>query len=108
MLRLPCFAAPDFMHALFLSYSREDADAVRDVRARLEARGVRTFVDWHDLTPGLPWPDALERALRDSRAVAVFVGRSGFGVWQQREMHYALHLQAQSEFSLRSEERRVG
>lgn len=84
------------MHDLFLSYSRADADAVREVRAQLEARGVRTFIDWHDLDPGQSWPDALERALTSSKAVAIVVGKSGFGVWQKRELYYALDLQVRS------------
>jgi TIR domain len=84
------------MHDLFLSYNRADADAVREARAQLEARGIRTFIDWHDLDAGRMWPDALERALRGSRVVAVFVGKTGFGVWQKREVYYALDLQARS------------
>jgi TIR domain len=84
------------LHDLFLSYNRADAEAVRDVRAQLEARGIRTFIDWHDLDAGQPWSEALERALTSACAVAVFIGRAGFGVWQRRELDYALDLQARS------------
>jgi hypothetical protein len=80
------------LHDLFLSYNRVDIDSVRDVRALLEARGVHTFIDWQDLDAGRVWPDALERALESSRAVAIFLGRSGLGRVQKIEAAYALDL----------------
>lgn len=85
------------MADLFLSYSRADIETVRAVQRLLESHGVRTFVDWNDLAAGLPWPVALERALENARAVAVFIGPSGYGLWQKREISYALDLQAAAE-----------
>ena len=46
--------------------------------------------------PGLPWPQALEEALRAVRAVAVFIGRE-LGGWQKREMSFALDRQVRDE-----------
>ncbi|HEY6347271.1 MAG TPA: toll/interleukin-1 receptor domain-containing protein [Bryobacteraceae bacterium] len=47
---------------LFLSYNRQDQDAVLEVRRKLELRGIRTFLDRDNLVAGLPWPQALEQA----------------------------------------------
>jgi len=85
---------------LFLSYNHADAQTVRKIRKRLAARGVRSFIDQDDLNAGKAWPAELERALQNSRAVAVFVGRSGYGRWQQREIQYSLVLQTESNGDL--------
>ena len=82
---------------LFLSYSRSDGAAVSAVRAGLEQRGLRTFIDQRDLVAGMPWPQALEKELRTCRAVVVFLGPGGPGLWQKREMYYALDLQVSGE-----------
>ena len=52
---------------LFLSYNRQDQDAVLQVRRKLELRGISHFFDRDDLLAGLPWPQALEQALLSSR-----------------------------------------
>jgi hypothetical protein len=80
---------------LFLSYNRADSEAVRQVRVHLQALGVRTFLDSEQLTAGLSWPEALERVLKEAKAVAVFLGGSGLGLWQKREMFFALDLQVE-------------
>jgi hypothetical protein len=61
---------------LFLSYNREDQDAVLVIQRLLERRGIRTFLDQDQLVAGLPWPQALEQSLSSARAVAVFLGPS--------------------------------
>jgi TIR domain len=86
---------------LFLSYNRLDQDAVSDMCRKLELRGIHTFFDRDALVIGLPWPQALERALLSSRAVAVFLGPHDLGTWQKREMFFALDLQAQAEHEKR-------
>src|SRR5262245_25614371 len=45
----------------------------------------------------MPWPQALERALGQARAVAVFLGAHGVGLWQKREIGYALDRQVSAE-----------
>jgi TIR domain len=53
---------------LFISYSHADRDVVLAVRQALAARGVAMFLDREQLVAGLPWPQALEDALRRSSA----------------------------------------
>jgi tetratricopeptide (TPR) repeat protein len=88
-------------HDVFLSYHSADRTRVSAVRRLLSERGVRAFLDRNDLTAGLPWPQALEEALRSVRAVLVFVGGANdgerLGLWQRREAWFALDRQAQKE-----------
>jgi WD40 repeat protein len=55
--------------------------------------GIPTFLDQQNLMAGQNWPQALERALKDSCAVAVFVGAE-IGRWQWPEIGFALDRQA--------------
>ena len=86
---------------VFLCYSRADAAEVQRLKDVLKTRGIKTFLDRDDLRPGLPWPMALEEALRTSGAVAVFVGRE-LGAWQKREIAFALVRQEREEREGRS------
>lgn len=82
---------------LFLSYSRADTEAVLALRKILEGRGLHTFFDRDQLLAGLPWPEALETGLASTRSVAVFIGPGGLGLWQKREMAFALDRQVAEE-----------
>jgi TIR domain len=67
---------------------------VERVARDLTERGISVFLDRWYLTPGQPWPQALEETLAACKAVAVFVGAEGLGPWQQRERDLALDRQA--------------
>jgi len=77
----------------FLSYHWRDRAQVEDLARALGDRGLHVFLDRWYLTPGLPWPQRLETALRDCRAVVVCVGAGEMGPWQQREAYVALERQ---------------
>src|SRR5262249_22534636 len=79
---------------LFLSYNTRDHAAVERVGRWLKDHGLACFMDRWYLVPGTPWPVALEAALQQSRAVAVFLGPGEMGRWQQREQYLALNRQA--------------
>ena len=79
---------------VFFSYHWSDHAAVEFVARRLTAGGLRVFLDRWYLAAGQPWPQALERSLAICDAVAVFLGPSGMGSWQQREKDLALDRQA--------------
>ena len=82
---------------VFLSYSRTDAPAVRQIQAYLKQAGLATFLDRDQLPAGQPWLSALEQAIARCAAVAVLVGPAGLGTWQQREVQLALDRQAEAE-----------
>ena len=96
--RIPAIASPRVMNSLslFLSYNSADRWSVIAVQKLLTARGITTFLDRDRLTPGLPWPAALEEGLRSVCGVAVFIGRD-LGGWQKREMWFALDRQVREE-----------
>jgi len=77
----------------FLSYHWRDRAQVEELARNLGDRGLRVFLDRWYLIPGLPWPQRLETALRDCRAVVVSVGAGEMGPWQQREAYVALERQ---------------
>ncbi len=78
---------------VFLSYSTRDHVLVEQVANWLKERGLRCFMDRSYLTPGVPWPRALEEALETSKSVAVFLGAGELGRWQERELYLALDVQ---------------
>ena len=82
---------------VFLSYSRTDAPAVRQIQAYLKQAGLATFLDRDQLPAGQPWLSALEQAIARCAAVAVLVGPAGLGTWQKREVQLALDQQAEAE-----------
>ncbi len=49
---------------VFLSHVREDAERVERLAADLEARGIGTWIDRHQIKPGQRWQKAIEEAIR--------------------------------------------
>ena len=63
----------------FLSHNSVDRPLVRELRRRLTAQDLRTFLDTADLRPGLTWQKGLEQAIGASRSFLVCIGTSGIG-----------------------------
>ena len=78
---------------VFLSYNSLDNAHVERIGKGLKQRRCSSFLDRWYLKPGHDWIVALEQALNDSRAVAIFISPHGMGRWQQRERTYALNRQ---------------
>lgn len=55
---------PDGPH-VFLSHSSRDLEQAERLRADLEARGFRVWMDRHAITPGLDWRAEIFRAIRE-------------------------------------------
>jgi len=82
---------------VFLSYNREDEEAVEKIAVYLaDCTEIKPWLDKWNLIPGEPWFQHLERALTSSSTCAVFVGKSGEGPWQQRELAAALDRQVRN------------
>src|SRR5262249_15629679 len=75
---------------VFLSHSSPDKPAVEAIGRRLEAKGLRTWLDTWNLIPGEPWQAAVENALADCATCAVFIGPTAIGPWQNEEMRAAI------------------
>jgi WD40 repeat protein/energy-coupling factor transporter ATP-binding protein EcfA2 len=78
---------------VFVSYSRADWRHAADIDSILRSKGLRPFFDRRNLAPGLPWVQALEKAIAASKAVIVLVGPHGFGNTQQYERELAFFRQ---------------
>lgn len=58
---------------VFISYSHSDAGWAEEFARSLEKQGLSVWLDRFELTPGRPWAEALETALRDSDVFAFLV-----------------------------------
>jgi hypothetical protein len=75
---------------VFLSHNTADKPAVEHLAQMLVDKGVLPWFDKWNLIPGAPWQQALEDALAICPVCAVFIGPSGFGLWQTEEMNAAI------------------
>jgi len=78
-------------HDVFLSHNSQDKPAVRNIGEALKERGLTAWLDEWELRPGQRWQRDLEAAIDSSRGVAVFVGESGLGPWEEPEMEVFLN-----------------
>jgi predicted RNA-binding protein with RPS1 domain len=84
----------DKPYAVFLSFNSEDREEVEQIAAYLvDHAELRPWIDQWELIPGEPWVRNLERGLAASATCAIFVGKSGEGPWQKREVETALRQQ---------------
>jgi hypothetical protein len=82
---------------VFFSYNSEDRETVEKIAVCLEDQaGLKVWLDKWRLIPGEPWFRELERGLNAGLTSAVFVGKSGEGPWQQREVAAALDRQVKN------------
>jgi hypothetical protein len=70
---------------VFLCHNGKDKPLVKAIGKQLEERGILPWLDESELRPGLPWPTALARQIKQIRSAAVFVGAHGLGHWQEFE-----------------------
>ncbi|MFN8186253.1 MAG: TIR domain-containing protein [Gaiellales bacterium] len=61
------------MADVFVSYAREDIDAVRRLHDALVARGMEVWVDWEGIEPSDRWLDSIREAIDGADAVVAIV-----------------------------------
>src|SRR3954447_9669066 len=78
------------MAHLFLSYSRQDADALRELSRALESAGHSVWWDVRSLQTGADWQRALRAGIVDSDAVVLLLStHSAASEWVGRELEIA-------------------
>ncbi|HEX6899800.1 MAG TPA: toll/interleukin-1 receptor domain-containing protein [Thermoanaerobaculia bacterium] len=82
-------------HEVFLCYRRRDHVFVLSQHDRLKMAGVPVWMDEIKLEPGDHFQQKIEDAMEQSRVVVVFVGPSGLGDYQKREVAVALKLESE-------------
>ena len=76
---------------VFLCHNTADKPAIRLIARRLREHGILAWLDENELRPGRDWQEELEQQISNIRAAAVFVGPSGIGPWQNRELRAFLN-----------------
>lgn len=76
---------------VFLCHNSEDKPIIRWVAVKLREGSILPWLDEEELPPGRPWQEELERQIERIKSAAVFVGPSGIGPWQNREMRAFLN-----------------
>lgn len=76
---------------VFLSYSRDDTEAVHQLERLLKTVPLKVWLDKEQLRPGLDWFSEAETAIKDSASVAVGLGPGGVGLSQQKEIEAAVN-----------------
>jgi TIR domain len=75
---------------VFISYARMDWRHAAEIDSLLRARGLTSFFDRRNLSPGLPWIRELEKALNAAKAAIILIGPHGLGNTQQYERDLAI------------------
>jgi hypothetical protein len=71
---------------VFLCHNSEDKPAVMEIAQQLQQNSLKPWLDIWELRPGVDWQETLEEQIKQIKCVAVFVGKTGLGPWQQQEM----------------------
>jgi hypothetical protein len=78
------------IYDVFLCHNTDDKAEIRQIATALKQHGVRPWFDEWEIRPGRRWQSVLEDNLSTIGAAAVFVGTSGVGPWQNREIQAIL------------------
>ncbi|MEP7135330.1 MAG: toll/interleukin-1 receptor domain-containing protein [Chloroflexota bacterium] len=82
---------------VFLSHNSKDKPAIEQLAHKLEAKGLKVWLDKWNLIPGDPWQEDLEEALDESQTIAVFVGPHNISPWENEEMRAAIEERVQDK-----------
>ncbi len=82
---------------VFLCHNSDDKEAVKEIGEKLKTFGILPWLDEWELRPGFSWQDALERQIKRGKSVAVLVGKSGIGPWQDKEVKAFLRKSVKQE-----------
>jgi len=88
---------------VFLCHNTKEKPEINKIRSLLEEREIRTFMDQYDFESFGLWEKQLKTEIKNFKTAAIFLGKSGLGPWQTREIEMFLHELKQS-----SENRRIG
>lgn len=80
----------DALFDVFLCYNSEEISAVKSINLGLKRRRVKTWLDKEKIPPGRSFIDLISAQIPNIRTVAVCVGKSGIGPWQQEEIKAVL------------------
>ncbi len=71
---------------VFLCHNSKDKRAVDKIRELLQSRKITCFIDKHSLESFQDFEKQLEEAISQARSAAIFLGKSGWGSYQLKEI----------------------
>jgi len=71
---------------VFLCHNSNDKAELQTINKALKEASIKTWLDEDQLPLGIPWQPELEKQISVIRNVAVFVGESEMGPWQNMEV----------------------
>ena len=74
----------DYIYDVFISYSTDDKKIAEGVCGFLEINGIRCFVAYRDINPGVPWPTIIPDAIKSSK-IMVALFSSTFNISKQTD-----------------------
>jgi hypothetical protein len=74
------------IYDVFMCHNSEDKPAVREIAQKLSEEHIRPWLDEADIRAGNFWHTDIGEQIETAKSAAVFVGASGVGPWQNREI----------------------
>lgn len=79
-------------HDVFLAYNSAEEQTVEKVATALQHRGINPWFAKWCLPPGRQFQREIQRVFFSVRSVAVFIGQSGVGPWEDLEIRAAIQM----------------
>jgi len=73
---------------VFLCHNSKDKQSIRTIAEKLENAGIVPWIDEGQFNGGDDWQRKLFQTLNQTEMVFLFVGISGLGPWQEKEISY--------------------
>ncbi len=77
---------------VFLAHNSRDGDNVEIIAMALKRRNLNPWLDRWNLPPGVRFAVEIEKILPQTKSIAVLIGSSGIGPWEDMEHYAALTL----------------
>ena len=87
-------------HDVFISFHRNDSTRASQLARELKERDIRVWLDTLNLAPGDLWQTEIAEALARANAIAVLIGPSGLGGWQELELQMAVAKQPERKLRI--------
>ncbi|BAZ36749.1 tetratricopeptide TPR_2 repeat protein (plasmid) [Calothrix sp. NIES-4101] len=85
---------------VFLAHNSQDKPQVRAIAEKLKNRGLRPWLDEEQIHPGESFTSAIEKAIHNVKAVAIFIGSKDIGRWQAFEIQSLINESIKAQLTI--------
>lgn len=71
---------------VFMAHNSKDKEAIMNIGKKLKEKSISPWIDKEQIPPGKWFQDILQKAIKDVRTAAIFIGTDGLGKWQELEL----------------------